>query len=76
MILQTILIPKASFSLKEARIWIRTNGYKEEYYKKAVDITPNYYRFRQASPNPKNITIKNYYTKKLSNGVELVFYSM
>lgn len=69
--LQTVLIPKDKYTLEEAETWIKQNNYKVSFYGKKVDITENFYRFRQASPRK---FIKNSYrTKKLENGVQIVF---
>ena len=70
MVLQSVLIPKSKFTLKEAKKWIREHGYKESFYGKDVDITEKFYRFRQAAPKHGE-----YYVKKLSNGVELINYN-
>ena len=66
--IQTILIPKNKFSLKEAEKWIVKNKYKKSFYGKKVDITENYFRFRQESP----LKFKNYYAKRLKNGIIIV----
>ncbi len=63
--LQTIEIPRMNFNMSGAIAWIKHKGYKAE----KVDITPNYYRFRQRPPG-KN---RHYYSVKLNNGIVLVF---
>lgn len=68
--LQTILIPKYSFTKREAVSWISHHGYKTTYFGKAPDSTKNYYRFRQRIP----IKYKNYYSKTLPNGIRFVLY--
>ena len=60
--LQTILIPK-KFGLRRAISWVDKHAIV-----KKVDITNNYYRFRQSNPKKGK-----YYTKKLQNGIQLVF---
>jgi hypothetical protein len=62
--LQTILIPRKSFTLPEAVVWLKDNHYPHH----KIDITGNYYRFRQHDP----IEHSKYYTHTLKNGVELV----
>lgn len=62
---QSVLIPK-KFGESKAINWLDKNG----FVLKKVDITKNYYRFRQRNPNKKS----NYYTIKLKNGVRLVMY--
>ena len=65
-ILQTIIIPKDKFTLEQATNWVLSNGYDYN----GVDIKKNTYRFRQADP----IYPAQYYTKKLDNGIDLVFF--
>jgi hypothetical protein len=62
--LQTILIPRSKFSLSDAVVWMKEHNY--EHHK--VDITGNFYRFRQVAPEHYG----RYYTVKLPNGIELV----
>ena len=62
--LQTILIPK-KFGYQKALQWM----YEHNFPIKKVDIAKNFYRFRQSVPKNNS----NYYTKRLDNGVELVF---
>jgi len=62
--LQTILIPKAKFSLPDAIEWVRDHHHSAH----KVDITGHYYRFRQHTPHHSG----RYYTVTLPNGVELV----
>lgn len=62
--LQTILMPKSKFSLSEAVAWV--SNHHHSHHK--VDITDNFYRFRQHTPAHHG----RYYTVKLKNGVELV----
>ncbi len=63
MVVQSVLIPK-KFTLKKALSWMLENG----YIIKKIDVTSNYYRFRQVSPDDS----KNYYTQSLKNGIKLV----
>lgn len=63
--LQTILIPRDKFSLNNAILWIKKNKHKLL----KIDITDNFFRFRQSPPKHGS----NYYSKKLSNGIVLVF---
>lgn len=64
--LQTVIFPKDSFTLNQAITWLRDNGFK--FHK--VDEKKNTYRFRQTNP----VYPAQYYTKKLDNGVDLVFF--
>ncbi len=68
MKLQTILIPR-SWKLMPAKAWIVRHGYALTFQNKEVDITTDYFHFRQARPF-KN---KRYAIKKLSNGILFVF---
>ena len=63
---QSVLIPKNKFSLPEAIRWLIIHKYKIT----KVDITHNYYRFRQQEPNNK----KKYYSLVLPNNIILINY--
>jgi hypothetical protein len=63
--LQTVLIPKHKFDLEQAKGWLE--GHHYPFHK--VDETPDYFRFRQQEP----VKGAHYYSKKLPNGVDLVF---
>lgn len=67
MPVQSVLIPKDKFTLQEAKKFIKDNGYKLTYYGKSVDITRNYYRYRQRKP-----TGHSYYISTIKGGVKLV----
>ena len=45
-VVQSVLLRKDKFSLDEAKGWLLNHGYK--FYK--VDMTPEFYRFRQVEP--------------------------
>jgi hypothetical protein len=64
---QTVLIPRSKFTMLRAVNWLKKHGYK--YLK--VDVTKNYYRFRQKTP--KNGIL--YYSYKLPNGVIIVLHN-
>lgn len=66
MTIQSVLIPKKNFTFQKAKKYIRDNNY---IFKK-VDITPNFFRFRQLEP--ELFDNKSYITKTLDNGVLLV----
>lgn len=61
---QTVLVPRR-YSLVRARELVRSYG----LIPKKVDVTPNFYRFRQFDPRPGD----RYHTLKMGDGVELVF---
>ncbi len=69
--LQTILIPKDKYKLRDAEKKIQEMGYKTSFYGKKADETENFYRFRQASP--KNFIQGSYRTSSLKNGIQLVY---
>lgn len=62
---QTVLIPK-TFTLKEALEWLEDHNYRH----KKVDITEDFYRFRQMTPMKGG----RYVTQTLPNGVEIVLH--
>ena len=62
--LQTIEIPK-TFTLKQSRDWLKKNNYAWHYHR----LTTNFRRFMQ-TPDIDNA---KYYSKKLNDGIVLVF---
>jgi len=70
MEVQSVVIPKKKFTLKQSDKWIKDNGYKLTFYKKPVDITVGFYRYRQKAPSRFNP--KKYKTKVLKNGILLI----
>jgi len=63
--LQTIELPKDKFTLREAKSWLKDNGYAYHYWR----TTTNYIRFMQCPP----IIGSTYHSIKLPNGVILVY---
>ncbi len=63
-VVQSVLIPRRFFTIGAAQKWLRENGYT--FIK--LDLTQNYYRFRQIPPDSGC----RYRTKELPNGVLLV----
>ena len=63
--IQSIIIPKSTFSKEQAREWVKAHGYKH----RKVDETEKFYRFRQIAPKEN----ANYYTVKINNGIEFIF---
>lgn len=63
--IQTVELPKDKFTLKQAREWLKKNGYAYQYHR----LTTNFRRFMQ-TPDIKDA---DFYSKKLPNGVVLVF---
>lgn len=62
--IQSILVPKAKFGLPDAVEWVRRHG----FHSHKVDITGNFYRFRQMEPMHGGY----YRTKTLPNKIEIV----
>lgn len=66
MVVQSVLIPKNKFTLEKAKKYIKDNNYKL----KKIDITNNYYRFRQE--DPEKFDEKKYFTKEINDGIKLI----
>lgn len=66
--LQTILIPR-SWGKKNANKYIKDGGYKLKFAGKPVDVTDNFFRYRQSRP----VWGSKYRSKTLDNGVQLVY---
>lgn len=64
--LQTIEIPR-SFTLKESRDWLKKHGYLWQYHRN----TTNFRRFAQTY----DIAGADFYSKKLPNGIVMVWQS-
>lgn len=64
-ILHAVLFPKNKFSLNDAKNWLETHNYNYIHNRQ----TKNIWRFRIK----EQIKGYNFFTKTLSNGVELVF---
>lgn len=45
-LVQSVILHRDMFTPQEALEWIRQHGYKDT----KIDITPQYYRFRQINP--------------------------
>ena len=50
--IQSVIIPKAKYSLSEANAWIKGHDFKISFHGKKVHVTKNYYRYRQTPPKP------------------------
>jgi len=61
---QSVLFPKSVFTQKKAVGWLTKHNYDHS----KVDVTDNYYRFRQQDP----VSGAKFYTVRLPNGVELI----
>jgi len=67
---QSVLISKDYFTLSAAKKWIKNHDFKVSFYKKQVEITKNFYRFRQMAPSRFNNN--TYVIKEIKEGVKLV----
>lgn len=70
LVIQSVLIPKDKYTLAEARKWIADNHFKLSFYKKQVDITDKYYRYRQLAPS--RFVKDKYITIDFKDGVKLI----
>jgi len=69
--IQSVIFNKHHYTFNDAKKFVKKNGYKIG----RIDITKNYYRFRQLEP--KYLLQQNYNkirTKKLNAGIELILY--
>ena len=72
--IQSVLLNKKYFNndITKANKWIIDNNFK---IKKRVDITNEYYRFRQIDPDYLlKLGYKNIITKKLNDNIKLIIY--
>lgn len=63
-IIQSILLDKNIWKKDKAIKWIKMNKFKH----KKIDVTQNYYRFRQSNPNK----FSKFRIKNIKNGIKLV----
>ena len=66
--LQSVLIPKNNFTLRDAYRYMLEHDYKNI---KKPHLTVGYYRFRQR--HPSTFENKKFYTRRAKNGVLLVY---
>jgi uncharacterized protein YdaT len=59
-----VIFPKNVFTQKKAIGWLEKHNYDHG----KIDVTDNYYRFRQSDPSSGS----SFYTVRLPNGVELI----
>ena len=67
---QSVLISRDMYNLREAKSWIRKHDFKETFYGKGVEKSENYFRFRQTAPG--RFKTNSYVTKEISDGIKLV----
>lgn len=53
-IVQSVLLSREHFTRDEAIDWVRKNN----YHARKIDITPDYFRFRQVSPEALPFTAR------------------
>lgn len=69
-VLQTVLFDKTKWNVRTAKKWLKENNHKYS----DVDKKENYIRFRQVDPELlKEHNFTKYRTKKLDNGIDLVY---
>lgn len=63
--LQTVLIPKKSFTLTEAKKWLKDNNLLVNFHGKPIDteMNPNFYRARQGRNLKKDMIFSTKKTK-------------
>ncbi len=69
--IQSVIFNKDKWTTAKAERWLKEHGYKTSFYGKKVDITTNFYRYRQIAPHK----FKKYFIKKLdgkNNGIGLI----
>jgi hypothetical protein len=64
--IQSVLLSRRYFTMQQAFQWIRDHGFKA----KKVDVTKNYYRFRQF--NPSRLKQYRIIKPKYQKGIEFV----
>lgn len=71
-LLQTVLFDKTKWNVRSAKKWLKENNHKYS----DVDKKENYIRFRQIDPELLKVQhYTKYRTKKLDNGIDLVYVS-
>ena len=64
---QSVIFNKSKWTPKKAEEWLKKHNYKTSFYGKKVDITANFYRYRQTAPK-----YKSYRMKPIGNEIMLV----
>lgn len=62
---QSVLVPRAKFSIAAAKKWVTSHGYS---ITKPPDVTRTYFRFRQRDPSE----FSRLRTVVLGNGIKLI----
>jgi hypothetical protein len=69
-IVQSVILKRSHFTLREAKEWVAKEGYKHS----KVDITPHTFRFRQVSPELVKTGYRPRMVKLGDMGYVLIFY--
>lgn len=73
MVVQSVIFKKRYYTLPQAKMWLREQGYKTSFHGKGVDETLTTYRFRQYKPASKEQKKdRPYKTLKIKPGISLV----
>jgi hypothetical protein len=67
---QSVMLNKKMFTKNKAEKWIEKHDFKKTFYRKGVEETDNYYRFRQMAPS--RFEKGKFVTKEISEGIMLV----
>lgn len=66
--IQSVIFPKEKFDQKKAEEWLQSHKFRTTFRKKGVDITENFYRYRQKDPNQ----FIRFRTLVLNNGIQFI----
>jgi hypothetical protein len=70
-VIQSILFNKHIYTKKQALDFLKHHGYNHN----KIDITPNFYRFRQIDPEYlQNLGYMRVINKKIAQGIEFIIY--
>ena len=70
LVVQSVLLSKENFTKTQAKRWIEKHNFKKTFYGKDVEVTENFYRFRQKAV--RRFKDKSFRTKEISEGVKIV----
>lgn len=72
MVVQSVIFKKRYYTLPQAKMWLREQGYKTSFHGKPVHETLYTYRFRQAKPAREQKSKSPYKTLKVRPGISFV----
>lgn len=67
-LVQSVIFPKSKFTQAQAESWLKNHEFKTHFRKKGVEITSDFYRYRQKDPHQ----FRRFRTLTLNNSVELI----